>query len=286
MDRELTRVELDELLPLFAVDALEGEEREQVARYVERDAAARAEVDSLREAASFLPHPPRHAPPSLWAGIEETLRGPADASPRPPVLPLARPNAVLLAESSPRELPPAKLLPRGSPPDERRPQPWSRRTKLLALAAAVALLLAVSVSAVLGVQVANQQDRIDALAAEMHADTVSRQAAMARTMPGAHSARLMADGDAAGQVVMLPDGSGWFVHSDLAALPEDRTYQLWAVIDDGAGGARYVSVGVLGREPGATAFRATAPVRAFAISEEPVGGASSPGTMVASGEMA
>ena len=32
MDRELTRAELDELLPLFALDALDGEEREQVAR--------------------------------------------------------------------------------------------------------------------------------------------------------------------------------------------------------------------------------------------------------------
>ena len=48
MDRELTRVELDELLALYAVDALEGNERAQVARYVERDQAARAEVQSLR----------------------------------------------------------------------------------------------------------------------------------------------------------------------------------------------------------------------------------------------
>ncbi len=32
MDRELNRAELDELLPLYALDALEGEEHEQIAR--------------------------------------------------------------------------------------------------------------------------------------------------------------------------------------------------------------------------------------------------------------
>ena len=55
MDRELTRAELDELLPLYALDALDGEEREQVVRYVERDEAARREVLSLREAAALIP---------------------------------------------------------------------------------------------------------------------------------------------------------------------------------------------------------------------------------------
>lgn len=55
MDRELNRAELEELLPLYALDALDGEERDQVARYVARDDDARAEVASLREAVSFLP---------------------------------------------------------------------------------------------------------------------------------------------------------------------------------------------------------------------------------------
>jgi anti-sigma factor RsiW len=67
MDRELTRAELDELLPLYALDALDGEEREQVARYTERDAAARAEVLSLREAVALLPQPDTRAPASLWS---------------------------------------------------------------------------------------------------------------------------------------------------------------------------------------------------------------------------
>src|SRR5207237_4793465 len=77
VDRELTRAELDELLPLFALDALDGEEREQVARYVERDQAARAEVLSLREAVAVLPPPDARAPESLWDTIERSLGEPA-----------------------------------------------------------------------------------------------------------------------------------------------------------------------------------------------------------------
>jgi len=282
MDRELNREELDGLLPLYALDALEGEERAQVARYVARDADARAEVDSLREAASFMPHPTRHAPPSLWSGIEQALGGSPDTSRETPPAPLA-------ALPSPTPAPDPDVAPAGDVapirPRDRRDR--RDRNRVFAIAAALVLLLAVSVSAVLGVVVAHQQDRIDALANEMHHDTITRQAAMASTMPGAHSARLTADsGTTAGRVVMLPDGSGWFLHSDLAALPAGRTYQLWAVVDDGAGGTRYVSVGVLGREPDATAFRVSAPVTGFVVSEEPVGGATSPGAMVAQGSMA
>ena len=106
-------------------------------------------------------------------------------------------------------------------------------------------------------------------------------------MPGGRTARLAGEsGGSAGKVVMLPDGSGWFVRSDLEALPAGRTYQLWAVVDDGAGGTRYVSVGVLGRAPDATAFRVSAPVDGFVVSEEPAGGATAPGAMVAQGSMA
>ena len=270
MDRELTRDELDELVPLFALDALEGEERAQVERYLARDASARAEFESLREAASYLPHPARQAPGSLWAGIEQALGTPSDASD---------------ASGEPRTAPVEILAPRVADPASSRRSPG--RARVFALAAAVLFVVAVSASAVLGVVIAHQQDRIDALANEMHHDTLTHQAAMASTMPGAHHAQLAAEsGAAAGEVVMLPDGSGWFVHSDLQSLAAGRTYQLWAVVDDGAGGDRYVSVGVLGREPGAAAFRVSAPVNGFVVSEEPVGGATAPGTMVARGSMA
>lgn len=267
MDRELTREELDDLLPLYAIGALDGEEREQVARYVARDATARAEVDSLREAATLLPSLPEPAPASLWAGIEDALSTASAAPAERPMAPVVTMPAVRAPHTA--------------------SAPVARRTKWLAVAAAVVLLVAISVSALLGVVVAHQQDRIDALADEMHDETLTRQAAMARSMPGAHAAALTAvSGASVGDVVMLPDGTGWFVHADLGALPDDRTYQLWAMVDDGSGPPRYVSVGVLGSNPADTAFRANAPVSGFVVSEEPAGGAASPGVMVAQGSMA
>jgi len=42
--------------------------------------------------------------------------------------------------------------------------------------------------------------------------------------------------------------------------------------------ARAVSAGVLGPDPGVTAFRAHGPVVAFAITDEPVPGVASPGS--------
>ncbi len=89
MDRELTRAELDELLPLYALDALDGEEREQVARYVDRDDAARAELMSLREAVALLPPPDSRAPTSLWSTIETGLDAPAVDAPLPGATDLA-----------------------------------------------------------------------------------------------------------------------------------------------------------------------------------------------------
>lgn len=270
MDRELTRAELDELLPLFALDALEGEEREQVARYVSRDAFARAEVESLRDAATYLPHPPVSAPADLWQGIEHELRSPG--APEAPSTPPA--------PAPPGDLPAIAFL------DARRPAPRrspSRRARWLGVAAAVVLLLAITVSAVLAVRVAHQQDRIDALASEMHHDTMAKQAEMALTVPGAHSAMLTSATGSSAQVVMLPDGAGYFMHSDLAALPQGRTYQLWARVEDASGTSRYVSVGVLGRNPSVVPFRSDDAVTGFLVTEEDAGGDASPTTPMIEG---
>ena len=223
MDRELTRAELDELLPLFALDALDGEEREQVARYVERDEVARVEVESLREAVSLLPPHDVRAPASLWTGIEGALDAPSHD--------LAAPPLRLVAAEPSTDAAPASRSGRGR--------------RVVALLAAAAIVLAV----VLGVQVVRQQDRIDDLAAEMHRDPMEQQAMAARGAADAHVISLdpMA-GDGGGEVVMLPDGTGYLMGQELPVLDGDRTYQLWAKVDDGTS-ARMVSLGVLGRTP-------------------------------------
>ena len=256
MDRELTRAELDELLPLYALDALDGEEREQIARYVERDEAARAEVLSLREAVALLPPPDTQAPSSLWSTIECSLDEPeSDAS---------RPEPVLALVGASRE--------------SRAPRRRDRRGyRIAAGALAVAATVAI---AVLGVQVARQQDRIDELAAEMHSGSLHQQALAARADTDAHVIQLAAaSGSGRAEVVMLPDGTGYFMDHDLPALAAGSTYQLWAKVGDPAA-PRMVSLGVLGGDPGTAAFRVTAPTIMFEVTEEPMPGGEAPGDAV------
>jgi len=253
MDRELTRAELDELLPLYALDALDGEERMQVERYVERDAAARAEVLSLREAVSVLPPPDTRAPESLWDAIESSLGEPA-----PPL------RAVVTTPSA--------------------QPPRARRTRRLAAALAAAAFVAI---AVLGVQVARQQDRIDDLAAQMHHGAVREDALAARRSKNAHVIQLDAlSGSGSGEVVMLPDGTGYFMDHGLPRLDGDSTYQLWAKVgDDGA--SRMVSVGVLGVDPDVAPFRLTSSPTMFEITTEPASGSEAPdGSVVMRGVVA
>ncbi len=249
MDRELTRAELDELLPLYALDALDGEERDQVARYVERDTDALAEVESLREAVSFLPPRDVAAPTSLWMGIEG---------------PLGAPAAELAA-------PPLRLV--TDPTEDTKSR---RGRRVVALLAAAAIVLAV----VLGVQVVRQQNRIDDLAAEMHADPMEQQAVAARGSPDAHVIPLDAMvGDAGAEVVMLPDGTGYLMDHQLPALDADGTYQLWAKVGDGDG-VRMVSLGLLGRAPGISAFHLATTPTMFEVTAEPATGSDAPGTNV------
>jgi anti-sigma-K factor RskA len=248
MGRELNRAELDELVPLYALDALEGEEREQLARFVDRDPAARAEVDLLREAAAVFARDDTRAPASVWSGIEESLGGSDRVDTR-------------------RREPPA-LLPtpmRGT----RRRRPGRVAVALVAAAAVVAI-------AVLAVQVVRQQHRIDDLAAAMHGDGASAAARAAMTAPGAHMVDLASTrGGRGAEIVMLANGQGYFMDSDLPPLPTSRTYQLWAEVGD-APATRMVSVGLLGRDPGVVAFRLSGPVTSFEVTREAAPGATEP----------
>jgi hypothetical protein len=78
-------------------------------------------------------------------------------------------------------------------------------------------------------------------------------------------------GTTVARVVLLPDGTGYLRGDALEPLPADQTYQLWAVTGP-ADKAVTVSAGVLGSDPQAVPFRASGPVRAFAVTVERTGG--------------
>jgi anti-sigma-K factor RskA len=254
MDRELTRAELDELLPLYALDALDGEEREQVARYIQRDAAARAEVLSLREAVALLPPPDARAPASLWSNIERSLDAPPPDAPAP--------------DAPSREA----LAPLGRARVRRRHD--RRPHRMMAAALAIAATVAI---AVLGVQVARQHDRINELASEMHGNTMQQQALAARSAHNAHVIPLSAaTGTGRAEIVMLPDGTGYFTDHGLPALTKGSTYQLWAKVGEPAA-PRMVSLGVLGADPRIVPFRVSTPTIMFEVTKEAAPGSVTPG---------
>jgi hypothetical protein len=82
------------------------------------------------------------------------------------------------------------------------------------------------------------------------------------------------------EFVLLPNGNGYLVKSDLPTLNSSNTYQLWGIVN-----GKPISLGVIGSAPRFTIFSAAgspAP-STIGISIEPAGGSSAPTTsMVAS----
>ena len=86
------------------------------------------------------------------------------------------------------------------------------------------------------------------------------------------------DGTIVGRLAVYPDGEGYFLDRSLPALDDRRTYQLWAISDDGP-----VSAAVLGPSPRAAEVRAGADTTKYVITVERRGGNAAPtGTFVAS----
>lgn len=127
------------------------------------------------------------------------------------------------------------------------------RATILASIAAVAAL-------VLGVVALIDRadgDGFAALAAEIAADPQSETLALVDP----------ATGESLAEVVVAEDGTAFFVDEALAALPDDRTYQLWAVVGD-----EIVSAGLLGAEPETVALRLEADPSVLALTVEKAGG--------------
>ncbi len=151
-----------------------------------------------------------------------------------------------------------------------------RRSIGMGVAAMVAVA-AVAMIGFLGIRGADDRRRIDQLAVGAHVDELRRAANAALADPNARKVDLVStDGNQSAQAVVLPDGTGYIVNSNLPALAAERTYQLWALV-----GTSRVSVGVLGTgtelgvEPRVVPFKVGGDVWALAITEETAGGVES-----------
>ena len=232
MSGTFSHQDIEELLGAFALDAVDDDERDLVEGHLAGCPRCRAEVQRHRETATLLAQGGERAPEGVWDRIAEAL------DEAPPALDLA--------------------------PVARRTIPLRVAAITMAVAAAVALFLGVT----LGRHDNHRLDRIDELAQAIQEANVNSAAFAALSDPAAEQVKLAsADGKASARVVRLPDGTGYLVPGRLAPLPAGRVYQLWAVRSDAK-----ISLGVLGTNPGVSAFRMTGPVSAYAVTDEAAGG--------------
>jgi anti-sigma factor RsiW len=226
--------EIQEMLAAYALDALEPDEAELVARHLETCPRCSQEVDEHREAAGALAFAGESAPEGLWDRIQQRLDEP------PPEVEV---DLAPIVPMRGRSTPPRRRLPTGV------------RAAALVLATAAAVVIAV-----LGVQVADLRSKVSNLSDR----TVAAPGA------GAVPVQMRSpDGVHVVPAVLAPDGTGFVFPGNLPALPADQTYQLWAIAD-----GKRISVGVLGNTLTPSTFTADGRIDALAITTENAPGAS------------
>jgi hypothetical protein len=228
--------QIAELLGAYAVDAVEPDEAAVVEAHLATCARCRAEVAEHREVAALLSHSGTDAPEGLWDRIAGTLE--------------AAPPRLDLAPVQDRE-----VHDLGAARERRRRRVPSAATVVLSAAAALLIV-------VLGVQVRDQDRRIDTLQSAL-ADPMTPAFEAAFDDPDSRRFSLTsADGEIVVLGAVTDDGVGFLRANPLPDLDDDRTYQLW-----GAAGDELVSLGVLGDRPTVVSFRGDR-YEAFAITEE------------------
>jgi hypothetical protein len=247
MSPNFTHAEIQELLGAFALDAVDGEERDVIEAHLAGCPRCRAEIEGHRETAALLAHSGERAPEGVWARIAEAL------DEAPPALDLTR------------------IAPRDDLAERREAAgavPRSISLRVAAATMAVAAALALFLGVALGRNDNSDLSRLDKPLEALSKPALASAAYAALVNPQAEQIKLAsADGKSTAMVVRLPDGTGYLVPSNLASLPAGRVYQLWAVRSDAK-----ISLGVIGQNPEVSAFRMNGAVLAYALTEEAAGG--------------
>jgi hypothetical protein len=269
---EPSHEEIQDLLGVYALDAVDPETAAMVERHLEGCVRCTTEVAQHHEVAGLLANSGGSSPAGIWDGIASQLDGSTPPS-------WSRLSSRLETEAGPLTEAAAQtgaaedrsgsetgrgagasVTPIGS--GRSRGQWTVRAVGLVAAAAAV-------VAIVLGVQVSHLHHQVNASSA-----TLSGAERSALALPTTRKIDLTSAQTGGSQpgrvtVVLARSGSGFVEAQGLAALPKSRTYQLWGVV-----GRRTISLGLLGPDPSIVSFSAagSVPVRAFAITAEHAGG--------------
>ena len=267
-----------DLLPGYALGALDDADREAVERLLASDAEARRALDEYRDVvAAFVveAEPPAALRASVLAQVQDTaqLHGPTAEAPSAPAASPAAPAALPAAPAAP---PADQSSEQGSVMSAAGTAPSSDGAEVVDLAsrrrrrwgtavAAVAAAVAIAVPTTVAVQVSAERDSLREQAqvvSEMLADPDS--SILRGAVEGGGEASVLVAGDD-----ML------FRADDLPALDADQAYQLWVVEGDGS----VSSAGLLATHDG----QATSLVQGqhgvgMAVSVEPKSGSEQPTT--------
>ena len=238
---ELDERALDELLGAYALDAVDDDERRAIEQYLLVNPRARAEVEEHREVASLLAWTGTPAPEGLWDRISASLE---EAAPEP----RGELAAVLALDDS---------RGRARTPSTRRRSRWVSTAPWIATAAA---------AAVVAVVVVNDADEPDEQQAIESPLLVALEQAR-NDEDSIVTTLTSADGVAGGEVVIDEDGHGFLVADQLPSLPDNRTWQLWGVVDGDP-----ISLGILGNSPDIEMFTVEGPVSQVIVTNEVAGG--------------
>lgn len=254
----LLRIHTDyeELLGVYALDAVERPEADAIELHLGECPRCRDEVAHHRETAALLGHAGVSAPEGVWDRIAGELREP------PPALALVRVGAADTPAGAPVH----------APPDGGRSNVRRLRRRISARPFMALVGVAAVVIGVLGFELTNLQGQVSQLRTD-ESGKLQQLVNLALATPGHETVALRSpSGKQWATAVIAPNGQGYLVGAALRPLPASQTYQLWTYA---AGNP--VSLGLLGTHPSQVSFHLNpAADGALAITVEPAGGVVTP----------
>ena len=222
----MSHVEASELLAVAALHAVDAKTLAAIEEHAATCPRCSSELDAYRAVASAIGNSVEELPEGLWTNIANQLwERQGDTTVMPPLVVGDPPAEVVAITSAPRS---------------------SRRMRTVL--GAVAFAAAASI-VVLALSLSGAQNHVTKLQSALQ--TASRSAVQrAMATPGHQVVNLTSATDQSlAEFVMLPNGTGYLVKSNMPALSSSDTYQLWAIVK-----GLPVSIGVMGSSPGQVTF--------------------------------
>jgi hypothetical protein len=188
----------EELIPLYAINALEEDESKEVASHLINCAECNSLLDSYRGAVAALSYSSEPPNETLWYEIQNQINAEAGVKKVHVMRPLNRVR-------------------------------WIARS-----IAAFVVLVGILTISLLSIQVSNLDHKVAVLSEKATSGQISSAAQSALLNANAKRIALFSSGTQVGEIVILPDGTAFLFNSGLKAVSREDTYQLWAIVNNNA----------------------------------------------------